>query len=550
MPTEQQETLNSLLSASVEALFPDMDVLKKEELKTKTFYYLLKTPYQENLYSNISLLVCHFNETFIVDIGEKNDEALLRTAVADVTYGFFESYKKNIKNYIIPESVIDKINIFKDIISQSDNKFEFTTLLLEHCQLDTDFIPVLHNFSYLFSDSIKNIFNDWLVEAIPEKTSFYSKKYNSEVELSNYNYNQKSTYDEKSEDIIWSNFKEGLIYQIEEGLSICLSDTIFYQQDPNIDIVFRDILKTRPLLNKAPSEQKIDFSFYEIAIFESKNYWSNNLILDKDISVSKKSLSDNNIHLSNIYDIDRNDLDYTGEVKQSFFQSKNDISDNINYCEKTGLYYLESSFVSTKQQKSYIIAKVENDIVGYISFSSDELRKDSQVKSIDYVVVKRNFRGKGLALELYDKVAKIAIENNFILTNSSYTLSGKKTLPYLKEKVIQNHPALCVIDNDFGDLMNNNYSLYSQIKSFNSYFITQIQRKDRDKPGMLKEFIPEIKSFHKSSVQIIEKAINKEEFFDLFSFIEKKMEDFNILLDKLFIDTETKNIPKQKVFKR
>ena len=111
-----------------------------------------------------------------------------------------------------------------------------------------------------------------------------------------------------------------------------------------------------------------------------------------------------------------------------------------------GLVYINRETLQTNRSGenmdySFIVAKTKrNETAGVISIA--KYKDSNKVYKISDISIKNNFRNKGIASHLYQKLAEFCISNNLILTNKIYSKEGELYLPKMKQRVKEKKPKI------------------------------------------------------------------------------------------------------------
>lgn len=551
--------IKKLITDSINEIYPNLKEEEKDKIGLTALYYILDKPYYKNTYFPTALT---FNGTdsFILfnkhEVGNRNNETTIHTLKNDEhILAFFgeineidEEYSsrgltidKSKSTYVVKDSILPLFQELYDLILNSDNKIDYMNNLLNANTKNEHFLSVFHSFDYLFSD-FNLFFNQWIYSSLEKTIEIESSLCKFNQYLSN---RDPEDYDKEIDQIIWDESKEYMLEEIQNIQNNITSISQYVKQEWNIiEPIVNIIIKNKPYLNKKPNEQTFDLFYYETAIVKDNSHYDPVLILDSELSVSPESLEKNNIQLEPVYHMifskpeDNYSLTnkYKKHVRDNIVKLDNEL--NPLYLDDAyGLIFFESFFSSRQKQNSYITAKVDGEIAGILSFSSTSDCKDSIIKCIDYLVIKDNFRGSGLSEILYDKAMNIALDNQFILTNSSYTLDGSKYLSIKKSDIAKQYPELLILEQDFGNFNKEDYKQYNNIKEFNEYLVAKIRKKEIEGyTSLLKKHIPLIKQFRDSFIEESKNLLHKSDFFSLYDLRETKLFELEKILDKVILE--------------
>ena len=276
-----------------------------------------------------------------------------------------------------------------------------------------------------------------------------------------------------------------------------------------------DFIKNeKPFLFKNANIDNVEFSFYEVK-GDNENVMYKNFILEENYSIDEQIMKKHNISISEVYSLKPDEGSYKNikdYVLEFVTRKDNDISENMR-SKFYGLDFLnERSLGASIQNKTIILARANDETVGFISFKSLPDDNKSILKKIEYVCVKDNFRGSGLAEELYTKMCGVLYDNGNILANTSYTEQGKSKLPRLKERVRQKFPDFLMIDTDMGNdshLSKNEKEIASFKQDVNSDFISRLEYLLTDSANRLDNKSEMLKKLYKDTISYIDKNPSK-----------------------------------------
>lgn len=466
---------------------------------------------------------------------------------------------ENIQKYLVDSSVFSRLDLFIDIAKNNHNNIEtYVKNLIDANKGDNEFLNTVNSFEYLipkfelfFNKNVGDIFRnndiDKLESSLSKNVFYFSSNSDSffnstkpklNIEELNNSWTSKSS---KRNDVI----KDTLSYF--ENIN-----DYYTKYSKAINEVIEYVKKEKPFLFKKADVNDVNFSFYEIK-GDNNNIMYKDFILEDDFAINEDIMTKHNISKSEVYLLKPKNEFYR-DVKDSVLEfvtkKNNDISDNIR-SKFYGLDFLdERSLGATVQNKTIILARANDETVGFISFKSLPDNNKSILKKIEYVCVKDTFRGSGLTEALYTKMCGILNDNGNILTNTSYTQQGKLKLPRLKERVRNKFPDFLMIDTDIGDgshLSKNERDIASVKKDISQEFIHRIEYFLSESVHLLDNNAEKIKKIYRDTMGYIDN--NQSKFLsdgETFNHINNKMElEKNILesLSNLTNSTKSKIKP-------
>lgn len=502
-------TLKNMINNFIEQTFIDLSFTDKTLLINLSLKSIFSLPYYKNTYYISSIAIKNNHESSFLlneyDAGSRIiDRALfdIKDDVPDRNELF------NINKYLVDKSVFSRINTFIEINKSSSNDiYNYVDKIIEAQKGDNEFLNTLYSFQYLIPKYDTLFFNND-VKKLLEFNGV--KDINSTLCKNTFStFNDDNTY-------YWDKIKEQWKDQeterqeaLHKTLKITNDINVYYDKYKNEIQQVIDYLKMqKEHLFKNTNEQNIQFSYYEV-----KGSYDNDIYefkLQHKINISQNILSNNGITISDIYSIKHNadsHLSFKETIMNNLMKKDDDLSPNIK-SHFYGLDFLNpESMLDGPYAKSYILAKVNNDIVGFISFKSTDSEGLSTFKTIEYVCVKENFRGTGLSEKLYDKLASILDANGNILTNSHYTEQGRVKLPRLKQRIREKHPNFLMIDTDLGyseDLTPKEQKLMDIKSYFNESFCIDLKTLEKKNPELFKTKIKDIATLYNDSIRYID----------------------------------------------
>lgn len=166
-------------------------------------------------------------------------------------------------------------------------------------------------------------------------------------------------------------------------------------------------------------------------------------------------------------------------LMQSPYQLSESSTNQSNALE--GLVYIndDSLYTNEYDHHFFIVAKTKKgETAGMLTLHQN--KEYDHFCKIGEVSIKHNYRQKGLAKKLYNKMAKLAINNDLIITNRMYSEMGRLYLPKMKREVQKENPNFLLINGNVGSLYESG-ELNTAIEQYNYSVIQEGQMKDRAK---------------------------------------------------------------------
>lgn len=501
--------LKDAINQFIEQKFINLSDADKILLSNISLKKVFSLPYYKNTYyiSSIAIKDNHHSSFLLNEYA--TGSRIIDRALFDVNNNtpdrndFF-----SINKYLIDKNVFSRINTFIEINKSSHNDiYNYVDKIIEAQKGDNEFLNTLYSFQYLIPKYDTLFFNND-VKKLLEFNGV--KDINSTLCKNTFStFNEDNTY-------YWDNIKEqwkGKEKERQTSLhkTIEITDDIntYYDKYNNeVQQVLNYLKMQREHLFKATNEQDIKFSYYETTgnykndVYEFK--------LQDKLNISEEILNNNNITVSDLYQI-KNDHNSPKSFKKSILEYLMKKDDDLSPHIKSQFYGLDflnpESMLDGPYAKSYILAKVNNDVVGFISFKSTDSEGLSTIKTIEYVCVKENFRGTGLSEKLYDKLASILDANGNILTNSHYTEQGRVKLPRLKQRIREKYPNFLMIDTDLGyseDLTPKEQKLMDIKSYFNESFCIDLKTLEKKNPDLFKTKVKDIAKLYNDAIRYID----------------------------------------------
>ena len=539
--------LKEIINNFVDAEFSKSSDNEKSLLKSLTLKKLFSNPYYKDIYYATSVAI------------KKDKTAAFATNKYDLDDGDYFSVMHNLHNNQLDYTDFDNIEkhlVDKNVYSRLETFIYiaehyattpkiFAEKMIEAHKGDSEFFSTLNSFSHIFPDYDYLFFNDNVSKIIYNNDINYIKSdlCKNEIYISSYNDNV-SDHDEITK---WNTNNEKRKNAIIAYKSSFEDINNYYDQyKKEITIIENHIRKQKPYLFKNTSEQEIVFSYFETEGNKDEDGFSD-FILQGNFTIDPLILEKNNVVISDVYSVLPKKEKYGEQslreaVVKHLLKKDDDITDLLP-SRFYGLDFLNDSAIKgSTYSTSYLIAKANDDIVGFISFNSISSDNYSTIKNIGYVCVKENFRSTGLSEKLYDKLASICVDNGNILMNSLYTDQGRDKLPRLKERIREKHPDLLLLDIDIGSFNNvgpEQYCFMQSIKNFNESFKSILLAQQINNPESLKNKVKDIARIHKESIAYINnhrRAFSHDDFevinFVRTNFIKRQKDKIILLLNE------------------
>lgn len=544
--------IKDLVLKNTHELFPDYSRANKLVLASLALKNIFNQPYYKNTYTPSSVAISTQGEGVFVtnycdDVGQYRIERLVHSFDEnEYAYPFYDWFDNDslCQNFIVNDDIFQTCKEFRNILHKANSVYEYVEMLVDAQFNNPQFIPTLYSFNYLFSDnnaldSDSLFFSNDLKTYFKEYKDFHTLK--SEIFKNSVytysSYHALSTDPQTFEDN-WKNDKAKRLSEFNfyfdkvKTLNQYVQENDYEQQ---IKAISDKVLQTRDFIQQTPDLSNIQYYYYEIKkIPDNRPAYARDLLLEEEehFLFSPQYLSEHNVsvapfcHLSK----DNESEDKENNIHDFLFNHENTISPlpNVFY----GIPFLKEGLHSSSEKQFYIVAKQHNDTIGYLSFTSPS---DSHVlKSISYVVVKDSHRQLGLATGLYEKAIEL-FDNNFIMTNSSYTEKSEKYLLQVKEYLKQKYPLLILEREELYGQPNASFT-----KELNDRFIHTLASFEKKEPELVKDNLDKIVEFYKKIVN--EYDGDKLNYYD---YIKNRLEQLSVLLEttelhKIFEDKNIK----------
>ena len=509
--------LKMLINDFVEAQFSNLSDNKKSLIKSLSLKKTLSQPYYKDTYYASSIAInkngraAPATNAYNLDDGEYF-EVMHNLSDNELDYTEFDKVKK----FLVDTPVASRLNVFISVANHSDTPESFAQAITEAQRGDPEFLSTLRSFKYIlpeydklfFTESVNKILNNNGVEEYIKSSLCKNDVFVSVSDFSKNIYNPAEWDSKKPE-------REAALIKYSS-----LFDNVnnYYRKyTTELSQVEKHIQDNKPYLFSNPLSDNISFSYFETLGVERNNP-NHRFNFNSDLGIDKAILDKHGITLSDVYDIKPKEYEYGPESLQEAFlrhmlKKDDDISNKLS-SRFYGLDFLnDAALRPSTHSTSYIIAKSNDDIVGFLSFNSSDREGHSLIKNIGYVCIKDNFRGTGLAEKLYDKLASICVDNGNIIVNSHYTDQGRDKLPRLKQRIREKHPDFFMLDTDLGVYKNvgsNQYQIMQTTKGFNELLRSYLLERQKYNPEGLRNNIKEIIAIHKDAMTYIND--NKESF--------------------------------------
>lgn len=501
--------LKHTINDFIEKNFMDLSFTDKTLISNLSLKSVFSLPYYKNTYYISSIAIKNNLESSFLLNEYDTGSRIIDRALFDIKDDVPDRNELfNINKYLVDKSVFSRINTFMEINKSSFNDiYNYVDKIIEAQKGDNEFLNTLSSFQYLIPKYDTLFFNND-VKKLLEFNGV--KDINSTLCKNTFStFNDDNTY-------YWDNIKEQWKDKeterqaaLHKMLSMTNDINVYYDKHKNeVQQVIEYLKMQKEYLFKNTNEQNIQFSYYEVkGNYENDTY---EFKLQDKLNIRQDILSSNDITTSDIYSIKHNPdshLSFKETIMNYLMKKDDDLSPHIK-SHFYGLDFLNlESMLDGPYAKSYILAKVNNDIVGFISFKSTDSEGLSTFKTIEYVCVKENFRGTGLSEKLYDKLASILEVNGNILTNSHYTEQGRVKLPRLKQRIREKHPNFLMIDTDLGyseDLTPKEQKIMDIKSYFNESFCFDLKTLEKKNPELFKTKIKDISKLYNDSIRYID----------------------------------------------
>lgn len=503
-------SLKSMITDIVTTEFRNMDKKEQTILSSLAFLKVATGSYYKEQYYTTSLAILknkygaiHSNESNDVNNGKANFRRCLYNLHDEYDYPNFDRVN-SVQHYFVKPEIIDKLNDFHDIVKNSYSVDEYVDNLIEVQKRNKDFLPLVKSFGFLFEKYEDDILNNEICIKFKDRNfaeSISSTLCNNYISLYHPSLSGKIIDDNELNEK-WLSSKQEKTKIIKRGISKLKNiENMFSLYKDQLSFIEDNIYENKPFLKEQPDINKVEFFYFEL---KSGEYRNPDIETNNDIK--EDVLNKHNIRMTNLKSYE--------DAENFFLNKENDLS---NYFEPKyyGLDYVnEQALQVGDKNRSYIVAKYDNETVGYFSFSSSANNNESTIKKINNICVKNNFRGMGLAKILYDKVAKVFIDSNKILYNSMYSEQGKYKLPDLKTKIREQNPEFLMFDTDIGNVSEGKEKIFNTIKNFNIDFLIDLSEAERMKPLKVKESVRYIKKIYDESIKYM---LENKDFFSVSS---------------------------------
>mgnify|MGYP000439312686 CR=1 FL=1 len=425
---------------------------------------------------------------------------------------------KDLKSVIYTQDIKNKKSLFSSVTNKFDEE-EVYNQLLGRTSL-SNLIDENDKIGYIVKN---NLFQDKFNEK--EITEKIVKKYikdNSNDFLSIFIIEKNQ--EKRVKAIInsqWGKVRDNFSYLLKKDLSkFLLVEDEIEENKENIN----KILETIDLKKQQKPANIDDIEYY---IVDTKN---NKSLQYQQILVEEKEYIKNfNIFQSKDFGLKLIDYEKDGSMQRFFYDTELPLFPYDNYnAAYDGLCFVNNDLFERSGKNTYIVAKNKGETIGFLSVSSSSSKEC--VKKIGNISVKYNHRGLNIPKMLYDKLAKISIKKGWIVTNTMYTESGKKSLPEVKESTREENPKFLMIDASYKVSKTSHCS--DILENFNSYVINYIENLE-EKDISLKE----IRESYKNKVE------------EILNLTQKDVENYKYNYDKnvIFFNSFVESIKTKKI---
>lgn len=560
-------TLKNIILDSVENNFSNNSDTEKSLLYCLSMKKIFSLPYYKDRYytSSISYLDDNIYGIHVNGCNDVGPSSFSRTIFSNHRNEYDnEYYASDSQHYLFDDKVIERLEKFSDITKNNKNLDSYISSIMNQQEKDSEFLPTVHSYSFIFNNFNDIFINEdfkRILKAHGNNDSIDSNLCKTVVYLSFFGNKDKTEIEIKER---WENNFDKRNESLNNSLNLYKPIENFYiLYEEKINKIIQDVYEKKPFLFEDLNKQKIELYYIELKGIEEYSY--NNFELENinNFAFEKSILEKNNIKIAPIH---FNNLEIITNEKKEEYQYKkmqndsandffinfnNDLTDSIP-SKFFGLDYLNrDSFRSASNSVSYIIAKNEEETVGFISIYSIAQNNKSIMKSIGSICVKENFRGNGLAYKLYDSIANILEEQGNILTNSMYSSQGKLKLPRLKQRISENHPELVMINaaSDRIERSEIETRKYELINSFNNDFVSRAEALEKRFPEDFCDKKEDVKKIYKESIKYLnDNYMNFEKYsMQLYDFSQKQTNNMSDIITGKTLENSNKKNKKNKI---
>lgn len=516
-------TLKNIILDSINKNFPDETESEKSLFYALSMKKVLSAEYYDNRYYTASVAYMDDNN-YTLHTNEYNDigPSMQCRAIHSNDKDDYDNeyYVSDAQHYLLDKKVIERLETFQNIVRNSPTIYEYVDNLIYTQNNDPHFLPTINSYNYLFKDFDKFLLNDDVKDLLEKNKlkAIDSKLCKNTTYFSSF-FSSKKDNKERNEE--WKEQAENRYSIINDSKSLYKPiDNFYLMHEENLNRIFKDVYNLKPFLKEKPSEQKIDLFYIEIKgdNSEQSGYTMRDFNLERNFAIDEELLIKNNINIAPVYgltvDVKAQKNSYNNieedESLKFFINHDNELNPHI-HPKFFGLDYVyKKCFKAYSSNTSYIIAKVHDETVGFISFNSLDDNNKSVMKSIQNICIKDTFRGNGLAYKFYDTLANIFEEQGNILTNSMYSSEGKEKLPKLKQRVCEKHPDFLMINCgiDFLERSEEEQKKYDSIHAFNNDFVPRMDALEKKLPKEFYNNREMIKNKYRESVEYISNNYN------------------------------------------
>lgn len=541
--------LKQLINHFVDDHFIDSSASEKSLLKCLALKKTFDLPYYKDIYYASSLAMKNDGSTEF----STNEYNLGSNTIHPYLHSFDYPYPdqddfKNVDKYLVSPAICSRLNTFIDIVkNHSETIGGYTDKIVEAHKGDPEFISTLKSFDLLIPGYEHLFFNDNTNYLFKHKnvSPINSQLCKNETSIS---FSRLNIFLPEKVEADWEKNKTERFDAITK-MSDSFEDisNAYYSNKQNLDTILNHVKSEKPYLFEHTASQPITFSYYETeGDIEGNGY--KDFALSKDYCIDPSILAKNDVSISDVYMLkpDKEKYETLDEVVfKHLFKKDDDISKYLTNAFYGLTFFNESALRPSKRKKSYLLAKANDDVVGFISFHSLDAQGESIVKDIGYVSVKDNFRGTGLTEKLYDKLACLISQNGNVLTNDRYTDEGSLKLPRLKNRVRAKHPELLMIDLELSQWQNSTKSEIAilDLKAHVNAELREALISFSQQPDKLKPLLGKIALLHKEKMDYIDN--NSEKFLQpnkeyLSNPVKKEFtSDFMAALSDMFYQTNS-----------
>lgn len=475
------KNIKEFLSKFIDSSNVELNGIKKEELISLSLYFVYKKKYFNKMFDSMYIRTNYNDEMRLVTPTHNNVKGVSNSTISKLVcaplnderkeqeeayfferpsfdeYFFEDMSDEEIDNWVEPTLKDDKIYLddrtIKNILSfhkiikssknSSDLKNEIESLHMKNPDAVFDFYSHLNTVVSHDNPIFDYLNNHLKLEKLESKKHHYKLPYMKKKGISFFKFGSNADFN-------FEEAKEGYLKKFKKEISnIKRLQNIVDKHKKSLSKIINKVNDYYPELNESISKEDVknlDFYAFEAKAAEQTEFVRTATLNPvHDLSMFKK----HDLNKTSFYDF--------------VFENPFDInSQNSNSNAYQGMVYVSKEIYSKKIYSTkettdyvYIVAKTKhNETAGVICLSKKDDVKN--VYKINEISIKNNFRNKGLATEIYSKVADFCIKNDLILSNNTYSHEGDKYLPKMVQKLREEKPDFMSIDSNLSNIYDNN----------------------------------------------------------------------------------------------